>query len=597
MRRLRQPGWLALFAVIIAIAALYGRALPRYFTSEDFLLLRFLRAHPPWRNLGELLLSPWLGISVVKFYRPVATLILAAEGALFGATALPYNAVHLLVHAVNAGLVWRIARRCGGTEQPAWTPLAIALLFALYPLHPNAVLFIASFATLFASTFLLLAIDAYQTGRRVSSLVAFALALGSYEAAVVLPGLLIAHDLVLPAPAAAPASQWRSAARRWTPYCVLLALYLVLRHQVLGVTLGGYQEAGERLLAPHLAAWARDFGHSVWWLHVPVFDAVPRASALVACVVLVLLLPLGACLWRWRIAGDGRRWLFGWAWIVLGLTPFAFQPVVPGDSRYWYFPSVGLAMALGFLARWLTPSRGWWRGLPISALGALVLWWTVLLGSAVGIYLRAGETAREIQRQVLQLPPSGDPIFIGNHPFFVRNAQQVPMAQVYHYGLSDAVHPPFGTRRAPIYPLLPAAGRELDAIHLGRPNAAVYLWDDARRQLCAHSFTADAALPQVEVKGPPDGETLGLSDLAATVVPVSGATGYRLLIVAEGNSTVATLQPDAARGVPPARFPREFVESMDRLYDGGEMFWWVEARDSNGGLLAASALRGFHLRR
>jgi hypothetical protein len=44
-----------------------GRALPRYFTSEDFLLLRFLREHPPWGNFGELLLAPWLGISVVKF--------------------------------------------------------------------------------------------------------------------------------------------------------------------------------------------------------------------------------------------------------------------------------------------------------------------------------------------------------------------------------------------------------------------------------------------------------------------------------------------------------------------------------------------------
>jgi hypothetical protein len=386
------------------------------------------------------------------------------------------------------------------------------------------------------------------------------------------------------------------AVRRWAPYGVLLGLYLLLRHWVLGVTLGGYEEAGERLLAPHLAAWALDFGHSIWWLHAPVFNSVPRTTALVACVALVLLVPLAACLWRWRSADDGRRWLFGWMWIVLGLTPFAFEPVVPGDSRYWYFASVGLAMALGFLVRWLTPPRGWWRSIPSVALGALVLWWTLLLGSAVGVYLEAGKTAREIQQAVLRQPPVDGPIFISGHPFFLKNAQQVPLAQVYHYGLSDAVHPPFGTLRDPIYPLLPAVGQELDAVHLGRPGALVLLWDDERRELRAHSLSAEAPLQQIEVKKPLDGANLGPSDLDATVVAVPGAAGYRLVIVAEGNSTVATLPPDAVAGILQARFPREFVASMDRLY-GSEMFWWVEARDANGRLLAASALRGFHLAR
>src|SRR5215470_20171558 len=92
--RARPPGRagpaLALSAVV---AALYGPAITRYFTSEDFLLLRFLGEHPPWRDLTATLTGPWLGVTIVKFYRPAATTLLALEGVAFRAHPLPYNLV------------------------------------------------------------------------------------------------------------------------------------------------------------------------------------------------------------------------------------------------------------------------------------------------------------------------------------------------------------------------------------------------------------------------------------------------------------------------------------------------------------------------
>ena len=64
-----SPGRAAvLLAPALAVLA-YGLAWGRYFTSEDFLLVRFLGERPPWRDPG-LWTERWLGVTVVGFYRP-----------------------------------------------------------------------------------------------------------------------------------------------------------------------------------------------------------------------------------------------------------------------------------------------------------------------------------------------------------------------------------------------------------------------------------------------------------------------------------------------------------------------------------------------
>lgn len=595
-RRLRQPGTLALAVLALAVLAFYARALPRYFTSEDFLLLRFLREHPPWESLREFLTSPWLGISVVKFYRPASTLVLAVEAQAFGAWPIGYNAVHLTIHILNALLVWRIARRIAGTPGPSWTPLAIALLFALYPLHPNTVSFIASFATLVSSTFLLLSLDAYQRRADGLSLAAFLLALGSYESAVVLPGLLVAQDLLLRDQDPAAHLSARARARRWAPFGLSLLAYLMVRRAVLGVAVGGYEEASRRLFAPRLAVWARDFSLSVWWLHIPRFERAPSATASAILVTLLVVFPLALCLTLWKSAGDGRRWLLGWIWVALSLLPFAFAPVVPGSGRYWYFASIGLAMTVCFLARWLSPSQGAWRHLALVTVAALGAFWMTALAGYVRIYVDAGRTARRIQQQIQHIhaqAPNAALLFVTNYPLFLRNATQTPLAQVYHYGLADAVHPPFSAERVTAYPLPVLTDLELAAVAHGRPQAPIARWDAAAQELRLCDLSADEGVAELESLAPVEGATLDRAGLEVAVRAVAGATAYRLLIVAEGNDTEITVGSDVSvDGVVRVAMPGDFVATMGHLY-GSEMFWWIEARDANRVLLAASRMRGF----
>jgi hypothetical protein len=602
--------------IVGAVLVFYGRALERGFTSEDFLLLRLLHEDPPWHDLLAKLASPWLGLQLFKFYRPVATLLFGLEDALFGTRPFGYNLAHTLVHAGNAflvfgivrGIVRGIARRMGEGETDPWTALAAALLFALYPLHPNAVVFAASFATIFATAFLLAAFRCHQIARErssrpweLASLLLFALALGSYEAAVVLPVLLVAHDLLLDPGERRDRGDRpdRGALVSGLPFCGLLGFYFLLRHYLFGVFLGGYEDTGRRLLAPHLRQLLGDLGQSLYRLYVPVFEQPPERLAPLLFLLLAGLAPLLYLgLSRARRAAL-RPWLFGWIWTIVSLAPFAFRPVVPGNGRYWYLAAIGAALAVAFLARALVVSwRGPWRVLPVLAVVALLAGWATLLVGYLKVYVEAGRTARSVAAQLESAlrRPGGAPVFVASYPGFLENGAGVPVAQVFHYGLADAVSPPFAPVASPVYPLPPLAAEELKPLLSGRPTSRIFEWEPGAGRLRQVIFDPSPVPFELTVLAPADGALLARNALKLTFRPGAGQR-FRLVVLARGNPDVVDLAgpvavpgPDGAIHVD---FPRDFLLAMDRLY-GSDFYWWIESRDERGQLLW-SRMRSFSL--
>lgn len=589
-------GRLAPGLVAAAVLAFYGPRCGRYFTSEDFLLVRFLGENPPWRDLGSLFGEPWLEISIVKFWRPVSTLLYGIEIAAFGGNPAGYNVVHVLVHAVNALLVRAIARRLGGGGGAA--PLAAALLFAVYPLHPNAVLFGASFATLFAALFLLGSTLLYlrfrETGARSDlafSLALFALGLGSYEAAAVLPAVLAAWDHLRPG-----GRRHLSRVPGHLPFFVLLGLYFLLRKAVFGVFVGGYEEQSRSLTAPQIGLLLQDLAMSIHQLHVPVYERAPGAMVLAVSCILLIGLPL-ALAWFLRQADPGflRRWLFGWIWTLAALAPFAFKPVVPGNGRYWYLAAAGVSLSLAFLAQAAfsaIPSRK--RLLVPAALGLFGLFWGAVLIENLDVYSEAGETSRQIQQDLIQKTQQ-DPIriaqgpsFLARYPSFLTNERGVPIAQVYRYGVWDSLHPPFVRADVPMYPLPQLGGAELLPVLRGAPGRRIYAWDPRLRQVREMPPPPAGAQPaELEVIGPP---------VAVRVSPGLAAR-FRLIVVARGNWAVIEIGSEAAQGgILRASLPDEFCRTMVRLYGEHEMFWWIEARDAAGTLVGFTRLRGFRIK-
>ncbi len=125
-------------------------------------------------------------------YRPVQMIALSALSALAGRSPLPFRLATILLHLAVSGLAFRIARRRGMAPAPA---LAFLALFALHPVHVEAVASARNLAEFLVSLFLLLSFSLFTggrrtAGRRAAALLFFVLAALTKESAVIYPVLL-----------------------------------------------------------------------------------------------------------------------------------------------------------------------------------------------------------------------------------------------------------------------------------------------------------------------------------------------------------------------------------------------------------------------
>lgn len=592
---LSVPAWLGAAALLlVALFALYVPALGRGFTSEDFLLVRYLGEHPPWLDLRAQLAEPWLGMRSIEFFRPVSTLLYGLEIAAFGTDPRGYVIVHLLTHWSAALLVFAVGRelvrrdpQMPGAAAVRWIA---ALLFAVYPLHPNAVVFSASFATLFGGLFALLSLYAYQRFRATSArgwwlaaLAAFGLGLGSYEATAVLPLWLVAHDQLV---GGGPPSRWRRLVAT-LPFFALLAAYFGWRHHLFGGLVGGYAATRERL--GDASTLAADLLTSLGRLHLPFF-AQPASVARAVVVLLAVLAAVAFLPPRRAPRAAAGAWAFGWAMAISAMAPFAFRPVVPANGRYWYLAAAGAAIGLVFLAAGLSARLGshrWLRALPWSLAAVVGLAWASGLVRNVAAHRRAADVADSVRLALLAAKPSdaaaGLPLFVTGHPQFLTEPPGINVAQVLRYGLRDGVRPPFVDAGAAVdvYPLPPLADRELVPVALAAPGR-VLVWDAATSRLRAPTAAAGtAALPELALSG----------QAVALRLPPGPFQRFRLLLATPINGMLVEADAkDVTQGVLRVPLPVDLLAISDHLYGSRDGFLWLEARDERGELTGSTRL-------
>ena len=566
LRRLWGP---ALLAPILLLC--YRGGLGRDFTSEDFLILRRLSLAPFFERAAESFTGPWLGATFVPFYRPFSSLLLQLELQLFGAHPLPFLLLQLTLHAAIATLfaAWlgRLTGAPGGRDTRRDTFFA-ALLFALYPLHPNTVLFVASFATLFATFFLLASLYFEARQQRGAALLAAALALLSYEQAVVLPALILLFDL------ATRGGSWRSRWRLW-PYFALTAAYLLLRSALLG-NLGGYDGFRQRLADP--LALASSFGELASRLFVPFF-AIPFRAGWALAVAAVLAAATAAAIY-WRREPGARLLLAALAALPLVQAPFFFTGVVPGNGRYFYLAALLVAIVVSEGLRLL------WRRQPrllAPSLAAVALVFAYGLTAVVAVYGEAGERCRAIRERLEAAPPGR--LFLAGRPLFAYR-WGAPVAQIFHWGLADAAQPPFTERRdLELYPLPELAEGDFAPL-LQRPELGrvARLGAGDRLEMVTPPASFPARLAAVEEAG------AGASRRLRLAAPPAGQR-LRLIVLCQGGPSVLDL-PAGPAGVPAevlAEVPAATRDGMFHLYHA-PIFFWVEARDGEGRLLATTDL-------
>ncbi len=308
-------------------------------------------------------------------YRPLTTLTYALNHAVGGLAPAGYHLVNLLLHAGASALVVALALALG-------LPLAAAtlagLLFAVHPVHVEAVANVAGRKELLVTVLALGAVLLHRSALRRGGARIFAAALAallaafSKETGLVVIGLVAARDLLLDTEElrASP----RRAAALYAGYLAAAALYLGARWEVLqSVGMPGTPFLENPVAsAPFLERAATGIvvlGKGLALLMAPItlspdysFAALPPVSSaldprLAAAVAgLAAVAAFGAWPGAWR-----RVRVFAVAIYGLAIFPASNLLVPIGTifgERLLYLPSVGFAIGVAALgARWLEGER------------------------------------------------------------------------------------------------------------------------------------------------------------------------------------------------------------------------------------------------
>ncbi len=366
-----------LYATVAACAAVvYLGALWNRFAVDDFpiVVLNPLVADASgiWQAFVAPYWSPNLG---GHMYRPLAIASFALDHLIDGAAW--FHAVNLLWHAAASVAVAALARRLADPAFPA--ALVTGVLFAVHPVHVEAVANIVGREELMATLFVALAIYAALVRGSVAwSAAAWALGLLCKENAAVAPALIgWAWMLGLARPSR------RDLARFAASWIVVGGAYAAARAVVLQ-PFSEYQSiapmfVGEAPLTVRLTAVAAladvarllvfpltlraDYSPAERTVVTSPFDTRFLAGLLCALLWASLLV------FAWR---RGRKLeAFGLGWIGVAFLPVANLVYTAGfylAERTLYLPSAGLVLAAG---AWLTRlPRQWLR--PVVALLALL---------------------------------------------------------------------------------------------------------------------------------------------------------------------------------------------------------------------------------
>ena len=307
-----------------------------------------------WGAFGAPYWPPDLG---GQMYRPLPVASFALDWSLARGHPLLFHAVNLVWHAAVSVTVVMLARRWAN-----WTAALVAgLLFAVHPVHVEAVANVIGLGELMAAAGVCIAVYAAVIRQNVLwSGAALLAALLSKENAIVAPALIIWAWIVGPPLVPRPSS--RRMLAFVTSWIVIAGGFLLVR----GVVLHPYERLnatapvflGETALAGRFTAVAalRDIGRLLVFPLTLRVDYSPAERTIVrslldmrfAIGLACLALFIGLVMLAWR-----RKRLvevYGLGWIAIAFLPVSnllFSTGVLIAERTLYLPSVGFALATG----------------------------------------------------------------------------------------------------------------------------------------------------------------------------------------------------------------------------------------------------------
>lgn len=344
--------------------------------------------------------------AVNNYYRPLQMLTYRVTAQFFGFSAPAFHFLSLAFHLLATLLAYFVLYQLTGRLAQA---TAAAVLFALHPIHTEAVAWVSALPELGCAIFFLLAYLLFLLAVRppakgpaeqperlfrrpwlwFSSCACFALALLWKEMAVTLL-LVIASHVILFSPDGLPlAARTQKAFRATLPYWAALGAYLPLRSRALGFL---YVSQRNWVLSPsEYVLTVIDLVAKYWWklllpLHLNAYHVFDPVRSLVEPRALGAILFCAAAIAG--VAYSYRRMplaAFAAGWVFLTLIPVLNLRAVGRNvfaERYLYIPSLGFCLLVAWAAirgaaKLPIGWRSWVAACVLTAVAALYLAQTV----------------------------------------------------------------------------------------------------------------------------------------------------------------------------------------------------------------------------
>jgi len=344
---------LAIWLALLALLAYVNVTANKFVLDDKYFLVENYALRQPWLFFSPLFKAIPLAI------RPAMFFSLALDFKVWGLSPAGFHLTNLLLHVLNVLLVYEVALRLPGGR--FFAPLA-GLLFAIHPVHSEAVASLLGRSDLMIMAFFLLGLLAYHVFLRepklfrrgayyLLTLFLFGLSCLTKESGIVLPLLLVLSEN----------SVWRSVGPRrglkaqalsFLPFVGLGLLLIWFRQAVVpatGQTVWG-GGAWQTTILMGLVIWK----YAVLMIFPAFLSPFYEMSWPTgwACLIVIggaaVLFGAGGLTVRFR-----RFPLIPWSflWILIGLLPVSNIVPIPGTmmaERWLYIPSLGFCIGLAW---------------------------------------------------------------------------------------------------------------------------------------------------------------------------------------------------------------------------------------------------------
>jgi Flp pilus assembly protein TadD len=364
--------WLRIGLLLAVVALVYGNTLRNRFTMDDGVYV--LRNQQVTNVSAHALFG---ANKTSNVFRPVTFASFALNWRLAGIRPLGFHLFNLILHAAATWLLYLLLQALAGASAPARAVAFVAaLIFAVHPLHSEAVSSVVGRAEVLAAGFLFAAWILHLNDQQIPALICFVLALLSKESAAIFLPLVLVGDYAR--------GQWKPHLR-YASLAGVTLLYLGVLWKVQGGRFGQMTISQlDNPLAVIPARWRILNALRVAWKYAGLhfypaklscdysFNTIPiyQDWRHTLPVLLASLVVLGAWIWAVWTRRSGLILAGG---IYLGAFAITANILMPTGTimgeRLAYLPSAGFCLLAALGWNWLQDRQ---RLVALAALTAVL---------------------------------------------------------------------------------------------------------------------------------------------------------------------------------------------------------------------------------